>query len=195
MNIGVSLSPAFLCGRAETTHQQRMLKEGVQSFLARLQAAGCTHIELRVIRAGVPEELISGAAEAVRTAGLQLTVHGALADEPAEVFWGRLEPVLAVQNGLCVTVHSAASREETVRLLRRTGEYAQIHYPCARLALENNRSRKGDNMDLVECGGVSSTAAETGLPNIGTCWDFGHFYWDHMAHPALLPPGHQTAGQ
>ena len=39
----------------------------------------------------------------------------------------------------------------------------------------------------MECGGVLSAVREAALPNIGTCWDFGHFYWDHLTHPTLLP--------
>ena len=187
MNIGVSLSPAFLCGHASSHHQKRMLKEGVQPFLARLIEAGCTHIELRAVRSDTPEEIVRGAAAALKEAGLFLTVHGALKDEPAEVFWGRLEPLLSAQENLCVTVHSASTREETIRLLSRMGEYARLHHPAARLALENNRSKKGDNIDLVECGGVLETVRATGLASIGTCWDFGHFCWDHLTHPSLLP--------
>ena len=187
MNIGVSLSPGFLCGRTASHHQKQLLKEGVQPFLTRLIEAGCTHIELRAVRFDTPEEIIRGAAAALKEAGLFLTVHSALRDEPAEAFWGRLLPLLAAQENLCVTVHSAATREETLRLLRRMGEYARLHHPAARLALENNRSKKGDNIDLVECGGVLETVQAVGLANIGTCWDFGHFCWDHLTHPSLLP--------
>ena len=187
MNIGVSLSPAFLCGRASSAHQQNMLSGGVQSFLRRLCDAGATHIELRAVRPGTPGEEIAAAAEAVLNAGFSMTVHGVLADEAAETFWERLRPLLSRQSNLCVTVHSASSREQTVALLRRMAEYAALYHPGARLALENNRSKKGDNIDLVECAGVYATVREAGLSNIGTCWDFGHFCWDHMTHPALLP--------
>ena len=187
MNIGVSLSPGFLCSRTASHHQKQLLKEGVQPFLTRLIEAGCTHIELRAVRFDTPEEIIRGAAAALKEAGLFLTVHSALRDEPAEVFWGRLLPLLAAQENLCVTVHSAATRKETLRLLRRMGKYARLHHPAARLALENNRSKKGDNIDLVECGGVLETVQAVGLANIGTCWDFGHFCWDHLTHPSLLP--------
>ena len=187
MKIGVSLPPAFLCGVASSAHQEKMLEGGVSSFLTRLREAGCTHIELRAVRAGTPKEIVTGAADALRGAGLQMTVHSALADEPAEAFWERLHPLLAVQSDLCVTVHSVSSREKTVSLLRRLSEYAACRYPGARLALENNRSKKGDNIDLVECAGVLSTIRETGMNSIGACWDFGHFRWDVMTHPTLLP--------
>lgn len=187
MNIGASLSPAFLCGEASSAHQQTMLKDGLPAFLARLRSAGCTHIELRAVRRDTPEETVTGAVRAAQEAGLSLTVHGILTDEPAEHFWSRLAPVLAAEKNLCVTVHSASDRETTLHLLRRMGEYALSHHPGARLALENNRSRKGDNIDLVECAGVGNTVKEADLPNLGTCWDFGHFYWDHLTHPALLP--------
>ena len=187
MKIGVSLPPALLCGSASSAHQEKMLERGAESFLARLRDAGCTHIELRAVRADTPEEMVTGAAAALQKAGLQLTVHSALTDEPAEAFWERLDPLLAVQSDLCVTVHSASSREKTVSLLRRLSEYAAGRYPRARLALENNRSKKGDNIDLVECAGVLSTVQEAGMDNIGTCWDFGHFRWDYLTHPALLP--------
>lgn len=187
MNIGVSLSPAFLCGQAASRHQTNMLKDGLTPFLTRLQTAGCTHIELRAIRRDTPKEIIIGAVRTAQEAGLLLTVHGALSDEPAELFWSRLLPVLTAQKNLCVTVHSASTREETLLLLRRMGEYALLHHPGVRLALENNRSKKGDNINLVECAGVASTVGAADLPNLGTCWDFGHFYWDHLTHPSLLP--------
>jgi len=187
MNLGVSLSPAFLCGEAASTHQKNMLKDGLSSFLARLRGAGCTHIELRAVRRNTPPETVTGAVRAVQEAGFSLTAHGILTDEPAELFWARLLPVLSAENNLCVTVHSASSREETLLLLRRMGEYALIHHPGARLALENNRSKKGDNIALVECAGVANTVKEADLPSLGTCWDFGHFHWDHLTHPALLP--------
>lgn len=187
MHIGVSLSPAFLCGRAASHHQEGMLENGVQSFLLRLREAGCTHIELRAVRADTPEEIITGSADALKKAGLLMTVHGALKDESAASFWGRLDPLLAAQENLCVTVHSASTKEETLRLLRRMGEYTLLHHPGAKIALENNRSKKGDNIDLVECGGVCDSVEAAALSNLGTCWDFGHFYWDHLAHPSLLP--------
>lgn len=187
MNIGVSLSPAFLCGQASSPQQARMLEKGPAAFLAGLHEAGCTHIELRSVRRETPEEAVSGAVRTVCEAGLSLTVHGALTDESAEAFWGRLSPALSAQPELCVTVHSASSREKTLLLLRRMSEYALVHHPGARLALENNRSRKGDNIDLVECAGVSRTLEALNLSNLGACWDFGHFYWDTLAHPALLP--------
>ena len=194
MRIGVSLPPAFLCGLPSSSQQSHMLIGGVQSFLAHLRAAGCTHIELRAVRGGTPEEIVTGSLRAVSEVGLSLTVHGALSDEPAEVFWQRLSPLLARQSGLCVTVHSASTREETIRRLLRLGEYAALHHPGARLALENNRSKKGDTIDLVECAGVYETVCAADLSNIGICWDFGHFYWDHLAHPSLLPDSLPPAG-
>jgi len=187
MKIGVSLPPALLCGQPSSAHQAALLKDGLLPFLIRLQEAGCTHIELRAVRSDTPESIIEGAVSAAVRAGFGLTVHGALADESAELFWARLQPLLAVQNDLCVTVHSSSSREKTQSLLRRMGEYAAVRHPAAKLALENNRSRRGDNIDLVECAGVFRSVQESGLVNIGTCWDFGHFYWDHLAHPSLLP--------
>lgn len=189
MSIGVSLSPTFLCGRASSPHQKNMLASagGAAGFLGCLRDAGVTHIELRAVRPGTPAEEIAAAAEAVLNAGLAMTVHGILADEAAETFWHRLHPILSRQSDLCVTVHSVSTREETIALLRRLAEYAALHHPGARLALENNRSKKGDNIDLVECAGVLSTIEAAGLSNIGACWDFGHFYWDHLTHPALLP--------
>ena len=187
MKLGVSLSPAFLCGQAASVHQTRMLSGGVRPFLTRLREAGCTHIELRAVRSGTAEEEVAGAVRAAKSAGFCLTVHGTLTDEPADIFWGRLEPALSVQNDLCVTVHSASTRENTVRLLRHMGDYAAAHHPDARLALENNRSKKGDNVDLVECGGVLATLEDLSLPNAGSCWDFGHFYWDRLTHPSLVP--------
>lgn len=187
MKIGVSLPPALLCGAASSAHQEKLLEHGVPPFLTRLRKAGCTHIELRAVRSDTPEDIVTGAARALRSAGLQMTVHGVLTDEPAEAFWKRLHPLLAVQSDLCVTVHSVSSRETTVSLLRRLSEYAACRQPGARLALENNRSKKGDNIDLVECAGVYSTILETGMNNIGVCWDFGHFRWDVLTHPALLP--------
>lgn len=186
MNIGVSLSPSFLCGEASSLHQKNMLKDGLPSFLTRLRKAGCTHIELRAVRRNTPPETVTGAVRAAQEADFFLTVHGILADEPAELFWSRFLPVLDAQKNLCVTVHSVSSREETLRLLRRMGDYALFHHPGAQLALENNRSKKGDNIDLVECAGVGNTVKEVALSNIGTCWDFGHFYWDHLTHPNLL---------
>lgn len=194
MKIGVSLPPALLCGQASSAHQAALLRDGLLPFLIRLQEAGCTHIELRAIRSNTPEDIIEGAVSAANRAGFGLTVHGALADESAERFWTRLQPLLAAQNDLCVTVHSASSREQTLSLLRRMGEYAAVHHPSARLALENNRSKKGDTIDLVECAGVFQSVQESGLANIGTCWDFGHFYWDHLTHPALLPSALPPAG-
>lgn len=192
MNIGVSLSPSFLCGRASSAHQQNMLAGGIQPFQARLRRAGCTHIELRTVNRNTDSAEIAGSVRSALQAGLALTVHSSLADEPAADFWGRLQPVLDVQEDLCVTVHSAASREQTVLLLRRMGEYAAAHHPRARLALENNRTKTGDNAGLVECFGVNDTLEEAGLINAGACWDFGHFYWDRLAHPAIirndLPP-------
>lgn len=189
MKIGVSLAPAFLCGVPGSAHQKRMLESsgGADGFLQRLRDAGADWVELRAVRPGTEKEEVSGAAHAARKAGVSMTVHGTLTDEPAEVFWERMKPVLAVQPALTVTVHSAKSREETVLLLGRLAGYALRHHPQARLMLENNRSKAGDNMDLVECAGVLKTLELLNRENVGACWDFGHFYWDCLAHPELLP--------
>ena len=126
-----------------------------------------------------------------------MTVHSALTDEAPEAFWNRLVPVMKEQSGLTITVHSVKDRETTLTLLRRMAEYGLAHHPDARLALENNRTVKGDNVSLVECGGVLETVKDAGLSNIGVCWDFGHLYWDHLTHPALvedmMPPQGYTA--
>lgn len=189
MKIGVSLPPAFLAGKAMTEHQRKMMESsgGADGFLRRLKKAGVSSVELRAIRPGTAPEEVREAVRAATEAGLSLTVHGALKDEPAELFWGRMEPVLDVQPALTVTVHSAGDRETTLMLLRRMAEYAAFRFPEAKLALENNRSKKGDNMDLVECFGVMKTLSILECPNVGACWDFGHYYWDRLTHPAQLP--------
>ena len=189
MNIGLSLSPSLLCGRPESVPQQQLLSSsgGVQGWLRRVREAGCTHIELRTVRPDTAPETIRLSAQAVFSAGLHLSVHGTLADEPAEAFWGRLQSVLSVQPELAITVHSLSARKDTLLLLQRMGQYAAFHHPSARIALENNRSKPGDRLPLVGCTGILETVERLNLPNVGICWDFGHFCWNRMAHPSLVP--------
>ena len=72
-------------------------------------------------------------------------------------------------------------------MLRLLSDYAAERDIDVILALENNRTVQGDNADLVECGGVLKTLHALEMPNVGVCWDFGHLYWDHLAHPDLVP--------
>lgn len=188
MKIGVSLAPALLCGHAASARQQALLDAsgGADGWLRRLTGTGVSHIELRTIRQKTDPADIQGAARAVFAAGMSVTAHGVLADEPAEVFWARFRPLLDEQPALCITVHSTVDQPTTLILLDRMARYGREYYPAARLALENNRVKKND-FDLVECAGVLSTLERLNAPNVGACWDFGHLYWDHLTYPGELP--------
>lgn len=193
MKIGVSMPPAFLCGQAASVAQEKMLAAfgGIDGWLREIYKAGANHIEMRSVKEGITEETVRGAMDAAARNGFSVTVHGALAEEAAEIFWGRFLPVLSKQPELTVTVHSIIDRETTMNTLRRLAEYGMKHHPGARLALENNRI-KGDTAPLVSCEGVLATVKALKLPNLGICWDFGHLYWDYQTHPELisgmLPP-------
>lgn len=188
MNIGVSLPPVLLCGQAVSEAQKTLLNafSGVDGWLEQVRRAGAEYIELRSVKRHTGRDAVRGAAQRAKMHGFRLTVHGELSDEAPEAFWERFEPVLNGQETLVITVHSVCDRATTLELLRRMGGYGNRHFPGARLALENNRSVKGDNIDLVECGGVLETVRESGLSNAGVCWDFGHLYWDHLNHPARI---------
>ena len=189
MKVGVSMPPALICGRASSEQQKKLLAafDGIDGWLSEVRKAGAESIELRTITAEVPQEDVARAVSKVREYGFFMTVHSVLTDEAPEAFWGRMIPVLDAQGSITVTVHSVKDREYTLNLLRRMAEYALTHHPGARLALENNRTIKGDNADLVECGGVLQTVQAAGHENIGVCWDFGHLYWDYLNHPSLVP--------
>lgn len=193
MKLGISLAPALLCGNAASERQQALLNAfgSAENWLIHLRSLGVTHIELRAIRQKTDPADTAGAAKAVFSAGLSATAHGVLADEEADVFWGRFLPLLDSQPALNITVHSTVDQKTTLSLLGRMADYGREHHPDARLSLENNRVKKND-FDLVECAGVLNTVEKLNAANVGVCWDFGHLYWDHLTYPdtiqSPLPP-------
>lgn len=89
------------------------------------------------------------------------------------------------QDVFTVTLHPitlrdrAQSFEATVAMLRRFGEIAQRHCPGMRFALENMRGPYCA-VDIIEMVQVANQQ------NVGTCWDFGHYYYNMVYTGTLL---------
>lgn len=183
MDLGIALPPAYLAGKPHP-HWTRALGSAGEGLSA-LRGLGVSLVELRSVRGGSDPREAAAAAEAVWNAGLQLSVHGELADGAD----GALPPALALllqaaehrYVGLIVTTHCLASRDAPVDQLRERTVHAARGLqnsigqaaPGSRLALELNRAK--DEIDPgTDYASLVAIRDMAGRPEIGFCWDFGH---------------------
>lgn len=196
--IGASLSLGVLTQNPACEADKRLLDEygGIKALLSAFGALGVCTIELRSVQAYTDAGMLADCAHAVLDAGLSMSIHAALDDLPAEVFFQNLSPVLEMLPKehpiLPLVVHSMKTgdemrdRADTVRLLSAWGRFAEKSHLPVRLALENNRIHESGR-SIVDCGGVISTVREVALDNVGVCFDFGHQYSNFVRYPKCTP--------
>lgn len=196
--IGTSLPLGVLTQNPVCEADKRLLDDygGIKALLSAFRALGVRSIELRSVKAHADAKALADCAHAVLDAGLHMTIHAALDDLPAEVFFENLRPALELLPAdhpvVPLTVHSMKTGDEmrdraaTVRLLSAWGRFAAERCFPVRLALENNRIHES-GLSIVDCGGVISTVREVGLENVGVCFDFGHLYSNFVSYPECTP--------
>lgn len=187
----------------------------VDHLLNRLKQAGVTSIEIRVLPRKGDSAQIQNTLQMIWEMGFQLTVHGALEGHhiPGEHFvdlYPSMEYILdhyhRYQNELMVTVHALCDVEDygkkrewvmddlTERTIRQLSEWSGMvraeNLPT-RFALEINRHKPAviDPGDTIE--GVLRIVEAVQQPNVGICWDMGHYYSNVLSeHDLPEPPEH-----
>jgi sugar phosphate isomerase/epimerase len=198
LRIGCSL-PWWYLGRRDDHPKAGLYRAAfgeVSSGLRLLKEQGVASIEVRYVTGEVPAGRVIEAAEAVRRAGLEATVHAWLAeigeeDDPGSRYpW--LEPLARRLDGgqedLLIVVHALEAgggrvedlERRTAGALRRTALFLEERRLPVRFALELNRA-KGQVDPSTSYEGVVRMWARAGHPRVGICWDWGHGYANALA--------------
>ena len=198
--IGVSLALPLLCGRPESQAQANLMEvfSTPQALLAWLKDMGVESIELRSVNHDTLKEDAQAAAGAVGQAGLCMSIHAELTQDPAQTFFEKICPLLPekTKTSTCLTVHSlwGLGRQNSPGSAQALGGWAR--YALERdipviFALENKRLGK-EAFEVASCEAVMEVVDAIGLSSVGTCFDFGHLYSNYITHPArspkILPP-------
>ena len=204
--MGISLSPDFLLGRSRKEGYNSLLDlfGSPQHALAEFKDKGLTHVELRYIRPDGDAEAVLASAEVVWSAGLELTIHGKLADRTAQGSFARIYPSIAgvlsrfdqYQEQLVITIHAYSEKagdagalgDETVHTVCRWISLIEREGQPVHLALELKRSK--DRVDPANtCEGVLGLVERVEDRRVGICWDAGHYYANVVHGGAtVLPP-------
>ena len=162
------------------------------ALLSALKERGTESIELRTVRPDHDAADVLRVAELLWNSGFQITVHSSVksAETAAEDVFSPLSALLRAlrQKHLTVTVHPIDG--DNVQMLRGLSKVITMHgYPVT-VALENNRllpdRSEGDSAALV-----LAAVKETALPNVGICFDMGHYLYYRKKNfpnePFVLP--------
>ena len=161
-------------------------------FFRKLRGAGVENVELRTVKADAAPEKVLEAAERLWDAGFQITVHGgARSHETAvEDIFKPLSRLLGAlrQKELIIVMHpTVGSEDELLAMLRALAEHIREEKLPVRIALENNRKMpdgtRGDSLGLV-----SGLVDRLDRPEVGVCFDMGHYFWVVGKDRSKLPP-------
>ena len=173
MMIGVSLPMDWLCGKSEfPVDLTRTLQE--------IKARGVRSVELRAVRSHTAPDEVASVAALLWENGFSITVHASprSAESAVADVFAPLSQILGAlkQPQLIVTVHPIVG--DNAAMLRALIAYAEEQGYPIRIALENNRllpdGTEGDSAALV-----LSAVTEVAHPDVGICFDLGHYmyYW------------------
>ncbi|MBQ9965052.1 MAG: MBL fold metallo-hydrolase [Clostridia bacterium] len=129
-------------------------------------------VELRTVRAHSDPRLVAHAVKQLRERGLTVTIHGTL--DEVDAFFAPYAELLTLdwQPLYNVTVHPAASHDETVRLLHAIcSQIEQNGYPFF-ITLENQRITEKKPFGL--CEEIAEVVNQVDSEHLGICFDFGH---------------------
>ncbi len=184
--IGVSLSPALLLDQAKDAEKMLLAEYGgLKPLLDWLARTGVISVELRSVGADfLPGQLLAISRQ-LQEHSLDLTVHGALAEAvldevAAERFFRPYQQLLAKRGKkpLLIVLHALRDTAKmTVASLQGLVAYAEKNALAIQLALENSREKQGTLVG-ASCREIADIVKKTGLAQVGTCWDFGHFYYN-----------------
>ena len=165
------------------------LPERVDHVLSALKAEGVRSIELRTVRTYHTAGDVRRVAELLWDNGFEITLHGDVktaGGAVAELFTPIKELLENLhQKTINITVHPING--DNVKMLTAVADYIEQSGLPVTVALENNRllpdKTEGDSEALV-----LDAVTKVDRPQIGICWDMGHFmYWWLKNHPDESP--------
>lgn len=183
--LGVSLPFKWLLTGEGLAHDR-------DSLLNELKQNNVRSIELRTVKPDCSADDVKNIAEMLWSKGFFITAHGTVnsVDTAADDVFRPLESVLKVlrQPLLNITVHPIAG--DNVKMLKALSDYIRKNRLPVTIALENNRllpdKTEGDSAELV-----LNAVAEVDRPEIGICFDFGHYIYyrtkNRADEPNILP--------
>ena len=188
---GISLSPGVLSETANDAAEQKLLADfgGADGLLQALRGLGITHIELRNVNPLDDPEATLDCARRIWKAGMRVTVHGALPEQAGafEDTYPALLPLLQEakphQEAVCITLHAYSSGTDAAANAKKTKDVLSLWCKDAsclgfRLALEVNREKDGKCDPTANCRGVTDILEGIDPEFAGSCFDFGHFYYN-----------------
>ncbi len=214
--LGLSLPVDYLSG-APASRESRILQREFRDAgesLARFRALGVSAIELRRITPDTTADVMGRAVDAVRRAGMSITVHGYLPESAARASiegaypWlpALLEHARGLQHRIVFTVHAYAAssdgtdelrddlRKDTIDALRRLARQASGLPIRLVFAVELNREKR-----LPDPGttweGVTLICREVGQASVGICWDWGHGYANALGGFIPMEPSEAFVGR
>ncbi|MBO5913591.1 MAG: hypothetical protein J6Q76_09000, partial [Clostridia bacterium] len=168
------------------------LPQSVDDVLTALKSEGVRSVELRTIRAHHTADDIKRVAEHLWNAGFLISLHGSVTVEDAVVseLFTPIKELLKVlrQPIVNITVHAITGDNE--KMLTAVADYIEQNGLPVTVALENNRLMP-DKSEGDSARSVLETVKKVNRPQIGICWDMGHYmYWwlkNHPDEPVALP--------
>ncbi len=174
--IGVSLPLDWLCGAPHALGN-------VGEVLDELQKRGVRCVELRTVRATSSADAVAAAATMLWERGFEITVHSSPVSARSAVsdVFAPLQALLSrlSQKRLMITLHPLA--EDNALMLSLLADHAEKNHAPICFALENNRlmpdQTEGDSAAMV-----LSVVEEVDRPNVGICFDMGHYMYHMLQH-------------
>ena len=167
----------------------------MEEFLPALRQAkdlGAESIEIRNVRPEYDPKEVAKAVCFFTGLGFQISIHGAMMSSETAVkdVFTPLSEILPglKQKSLNITVHPFVA-DNTAALTRLSDHITENCLPVT-IALENNRLMPdGSQGDCAEF--VLDAVKKTGRPNVGICFDLGHYLYfvlkNHPEKPDMLP--------
>lgn len=157
---------------------------GEEAFLD-FCAASVDSTELRMVACDAAPRVVLNAVKTLKSKGLSVTIHGTLGED----FFSPYRELFAagLQESYNITVHPLATAEETEKMLRKICEEIEREGYPVRIALENQRLKKGKTYGI--CADVEEIARVINSKHLELCFDFGHQLTNEIAETEPAPSG------
>lgn len=200
--IGFSIPSKLFKQALPNNHQHPLMDhyDNMDHLLNQLKEAGVTSIEIRILSRQADPTLFQKTIQMIWEKGLQITIHGALEGDTNGASFVDHYPSMAYilkhfhryQKNLIMTVHAFQEVEgpnvrpepavlerlskQSVLQLQEWSDLATAENLPIQFAVEINRHKppRIDPGDTIE--GVLQMVEEIDRPNVGICWDMGHYY-------------------
>ena len=182
--IGCSLPFKLFKGTGGDEACGALLESGggtLEKLLENIRRAGVTSVELRSVGAGADPLNVLAAYRLCLASGLALSIHATTPEDlrRAEDFfcpYGELFGQEGPQR-FTLTLHALGSKETSSAIFARLAQLARENGYPVQLLLENSRRKEpGDAGD--SCEAVLGILAQAADPDLGVCWDFGHYFYN-----------------